>query len=475
MLSANAKKRRIGIRGRWVINILALVVAVILILVSAVGMSIAVYYYSNINTTLKQKALSTANFFNNYLNTNANEFHLSSARYAAAFEEKNKLELQFLYSNGRIMVSSSGIISGMRPNTLDIVNALEYGEMTPWIGNDPYTGEKIIAVTYPLFSMNNQIIGGVRYVSSMRLIDGQIRTAFLSLLAAGGIVILIVIMSNMFFIRSIVNPIREINDIAKKIAEGNYGAKIEKNYNDEIGELCDTINDMSTEISKTEKLKSEFISSVSHELRTPLTAINGWGETILYMEDAEDMRKGVEVMVRESQRLNKLVEDLLEFTLTDSGRMKLRIERIDVAAEFEEFVFVYMEALKKQNITISYTSDGDIPEVEGDSERIKQVFYNIMDNAVKYSEAGGRIDAGSGFDGEFVNLFIEDFGPGIPEEDLPYVKQKFYKGASSARGSGIGLAVANEIVALHSGELLIESAVGVGTKVTVRLPCGINV
>jgi signal transduction histidine kinase len=209
---------------------------------------------------------------------------------------------------------------------------------------------------------------------------------------------------------------------------------------------------------------------VSHELRTPLTAISGWGETILYMDEPEEMKKGVSVMMKESKRLIKLVEELLEFTMMDSGRMKMNMDRIDIASVFEEVVFMYMDNLKKEGIALNYTFEEDVPEITGDSERLKQVFFNILDNAAKHGGTGEKIDASISYDKEWVIIKIRDYGPGIPADDLSFVKQKFYKGSSQARGSGIGLAVSNEIVHLHDGQLIIEYAEGKGAVVTIKLP-----
>ena len=133
-------------------------------------------------------------------------------------------------------------------------------------------------------------------------------------------------------------------------------------------------------------------------------------------------------------------------------------------------MYMYIDTLSKQGIKLSYTSEDDIPIINGDAERLRQVFFNIIDNAAKHGGAGGRIDVSLSFDGEFVKVSVRDYGPGIPEEDLPHVKKKFYRGSSHERGNGIGLAVASEIVDRHGGELIIENAEGGGTVVTIKLP-----
>jgi signal transduction histidine kinase len=211
---------------------------------------------------------------------------------------------------------------------------------------------------------------------------------------------------------------------------------------------------------------------VSHELRTPLTAISGWGETLFSsdMDDPAEIRKGLRIMLKETSRLSKMVEELLDFTRIEGGRLTLRVEPCDLAAELEEIVYLHMDALRQEGIMLTYLQPDETPEVMGDRERLKQVFVNILDNAVKHGAAGKRIDTELFFDGNWAFITVRDYGQGIPENELPHVKYKFYKGSTSERGSGIGLSVSDEIVRLHGGELLIESTEGDGTTVTVRLP-----
>ncbi len=469
-ITAERPRRGPGIKRRWMLNSLSIVFIVLLAAVIAVSTFVSGYYYSNMRTSLEQSAKSTAQVFSDYYTSNYSTYYASAKSYVENFSERNRLELQFLSSTGRLNFSSSGLLAGSDPGTQDIAAALSSGETSSWSGRDPETGERIMAVSCPITLANGQPVGLVRYVSSLSKVDARVITFVLGAIAIGGVIVTFVVASNRFFIRSIVNPVREINDFAKQITKGSYGAQIDAKFDDEIGELCDTINEMSAEISKTEKMKNDFIASVSHELRTPLTVIAGWAETIMYMDDPEEMKSGVETILKEARRLTSLVEELLVFTSIDGGRMKLHMEQMDAAAEFEEVMFVYRDTLKAQNIQLEYSCGEDIPEITGDAERLKQVFYNILDNAAKHGGSGGKITTSVTCNGSEILIRVRDYGAGIPAADLPYVKQKFYKGASSTRGSGIGLAVANEIVELHGGSLDIDSNEGEGTAVTIRLP-----
>ena len=268
-------------------------------------------------------------------------------------------------------------------------------------------------------------------------------------------------------------PLAGITEIAQVIADGSYGVQIEKKYDDEIGELTDAINNMSLKIRQAEKTQSEFISSVSHELRTPLTAITGWAETIQSGElrSGADIRKGMGIIVSEAKRLSNMVEELLEFSRIEDGRFTLSVEPLDLKAELEDAVYTYTEFFRKEGITLEYT-DGPEEElpISGDPERLRQVFCNLLDNAAKHGGAGKRIHVTLFQEGAEAVIRIRDYGPGAPEEELPYLKNKFYKGSSKARGSGIGLAVCEEIVTRHEGRMDVGNAEGGGFLVTIRLP-----
>jgi len=154
------------------------------------------------------------------------------------------------------------------------------------------------------------------------------------------------------------------------------------------------------------------------------------------------------------------------------GRFTLNVRVCDIQTEFEDAVFMYGKRLQQEGIALEYLDNDDIiPEISCDPARLRQVFLNILDNAAKHGGEGKRITAAMTLEDDFVVVRIRDFGPGIPEEELPHIKLKFYKGSSKARGSGIGLAVCDEIVNMHNGTLTLENAEGGGTLVTVKIPC----
>ena len=461
-----------GLRKRWLFNTVAVIFALGMICVLTVTAAFSAYYYSGIQSDMRYRAETTTDFFADYANLNYRDYYQSCINYAKTFEDRNDIELQFINAAGRMVASSYGSWVGKVPTTPEIQKAIISRIPEPFVGVDEQTGERIIAVSSPIIYSNGEVIGVLRYVTSTRLVDRQVVKIFFYSMTALLIVMVAVIISSNYYVHSILVPVREITQKAQKIANGTYGIQIKTKYNDEIGELASTINEMSNQINQNEIVQREFISSLSHELRTPLTAITGWSETLLADENMDpDTRRGMNIIQREAKRLTEMVVELLDFNRIQDGRMTLNIRQTDIRGEFEDTVYMYSSRLAQDEIKLHYLdNDEDIPENPCDPERLRQVFLNILDNAAKHGGEGKRIEASIHFINEQVVVKIRDFGPGIPEDEIPLVKKKFYKGSSKARGTGIGLAVCDEIVTMHGGTLTLENAEGGGTLVTVTLP-----
>ena len=465
-------KKTKGLRRRWLQNTLVTVCVLGLVCVIGVTAAFSAYYYSTMESDMRYRARTTTEFFADYLNQSYNEYYQSCIVYAQSFEDKDHIELQFINAQGQMVASSYGQWAEQAPTTSDISEAMRTGEITPFVGKNPLTGERIMAVSSPMIYSNGETIGVLRYVTSTAPMDRQLIVIGLIALVAFAVMIGVVLISSNYFIHSILDPVSEITTKAKRITAGSYGIQIEKRYDDEIGELADTINEMSMQINQNEKMQTDFISSLSHELRTPLTAITGWSETILNSDGLDDgTRRGVKIIRNEADRLTEMVLDLLDFTRMQDGRMTLNMEQADVRSEFEDTVFMYGSRLSQDGVKLEYLdNDDDIPEISCDPKRLRQVFLNILDNAAKHGGDGKKIDASIGFENSQVVIRIRDYGAGIPEDELLLVKKKFYKGSSKARGSGIGLAVCDEIINLHGGMLVLDNAEGGGTLVTITLP-----
>ena len=469
-----AKKHIRGLKGRWLKSGIALTVVIVALFTLVFSLGVRSYYYNAVRTGLTTKAQSASTFFTGYISRTYSQYYQSAYRYTESFEDKDKLELQFINTRGIVEVSSYGISAGTEPGSPDVRKALNDRELGAWHGRRSATGEQIMAVTAPLISPDGAVVGAMRYVTSLHLVNRQIAVMSAAAAGVGLLVILAVILCNLYIIRTVTEPLVELTALARRISEGSYGIQAQKKYDDEIGDLTDAINEMSAKIGESERVQTQFISTVSHELRTPLTAITGWAETLAYDESiSPDAQRGIAIISKESGRLTKMVEELLEFTRIQDGRFNLNVEVLDVAGELEEAIYTYGNLMRQEGMNVEYTPpEEDIPPVLGDGSRLKQVFLNIMDNAAKYGRAAGRILVTIGAAGGWVIVRFRDFGPGIPPEELPFVKKKFYKGSGKERGSGIGLSVCDEIVTRHKGRLELENAADgrSGLIVTVMLP-----
>ncbi len=460
-----------GITKRWLLNSLGVILILIVALVFSLSYAIQNYIYYGIQQAINGRAGELTNVFSDYGKRSSQDFLTAARNYVENFPNKESMELMVFNSEGHIITTSIGFAPDQSQPMPDYQQALAdangYGT---WTGRLT-SGEKVMAVTRVIQNDAGSVVGGVRYVVSLEEADKQIGMVVGILILAGVVILLFISTSSYYFMKSILTPIKEIGATARRIAQGDFKARIEKSNDDEIGQLCDTINDMAVELGAAEKMKNDFISSVSHELRTPLTAIKGWAETMQGggMDD-ETFDKGMSVIIRESERLSGIVEELLDFSRMQSGRMTLTMDKIDILAELGEAVYMFSERAKSEHKYLLYEEPRMLSPVLGDINRLRQVFVNILDNALKYTDEGGTISVVASEENGYIRVAISDNGCGIPPEHLPNVKKKFYKANQTVRGSGIGLALADEIMRLHSGSLEIESHENVGTVVTIRIP-----
>ena len=460
-----------SITRRWVFNNLGVVVLALLVIDMAIIFPVQTYFYNS----AKQYLISKLNAVTGVLTVHSQD---SSANFSAemrnmleTFNEKDKIELMAINSKGRVVLTSSGFT----PDAVDVMpdyeQAMSADTEASYIGKLS-SGEKILAVSAPISSMNSEF-SSVRMVTSLTEIDNTIKSYTIAVMTICAVIIFIIIITGLYFAGSIVRPIRQISSIARKFAMGDFSVRIENNSNDEIGDLCTAINHMADELSNAEAMKNEFISSVSHELRTPLTAIKGWAETLMIDGGGspETMKKGVGVIVNETERLSQMVEELLDFSRMQNGHFTLQMANMDILAELGDAVLIYSDKARRESKEIIYNEPEMLPIVFGDKNRIRQVFINVIDNAVKYSSAGDTVTIKAFEENGKIIVSVADTGVGIKESDLAKVKTKFYKANHTRRGSGIGLAVADEIVTMHGGSMDIASeGEGLGTTVTITLP-----
>lgn len=457
------------ITKRWLFNNLGVILVILIALEIGFAMGIRAFYYNSVQAAIMAQANYVVNQLTDYSEDMSGNFSEQVRSLVENFKERNHMELMTVDLDRKVTFTSSGFEADYTIQTKDFDEAMSVG-IGKFVG--VINGENIMAITVASPVVDQQL-AAMRFAVSLDGIDRQIVFLILILTLVGVAIIFFVIFSSSYFINSIVNPVGEVGVTARKIAQGDFDARLYKKNDDEIGELCDTINYMAEELSANEKMKNDFISSVSHELRTPLTAIKGWSETLADMGsdvDTELISKGMRVISGETERLAQMVEELLDFSRLQNGRMKLVKDKLDLIAELSDAVLMFEERAKHENKRLIYEESDQIAPFFGDRNRLRQVFVNIIDNALKYSDSGDSITIRTSVTGESICITVSDTGIGIKEADLSKVKEKFFKANSTRRGSGIGLAVADEIIGMHGGSLELTSKEGVGTKVIIILP-----
>lgn len=465
--TARIGKSNRSIATRWMVNTLSVIALLLIIANVGIYYFMRQYYYGSAESYVVSEANATATILTRLYGNLAVNYSTGVRELIEGFEKKDRMEMMSINRNGDVTLSSSGFTPDDSYYMPDYELALKSDDgLGIFRGNDG--GENILAVTI-MVAQPSSNYSALRFVTSLEMVDSQLSAIILAAMVISLFVILIVIMTGLYFVKSICVPLVEISETAKKLAKGDFSERIAIKNNDEIGDLSRAFNDMADELENSEQIKNDFISSVSHELRTPLTAIKGWSETLAGGYEPEAFSKGMKVISGETLRLERMVEELLDFSRIQSGHFSLQMSKMDVIAELEDALLIYIDKAKKENILISYDEPEFLCPVYGDKNRLRQVFINIIDNALKYTDPGGRIEISVEKREDSVSVIVADTGCGIAPSDLPKVKSKFYKANSTRRGSGIGLAVADEIIAMHGGVLDIESELNVGTTVIITL------
>ena len=463
----NFELRFKSIALRWFLGVFLITAVGVIVAASVLSILVTNMHIERVETAAEDYAYE----FETLSSTTQESFADAAISLSEKFQYKNSIEVQVLDKSGNVIVSTTGFQpSGEK--MVDFEQALKSKNGQALYNGRSISGERIVAKSNLVYDSNGDLLGGYRWIVSLHEVNVRTGTIIIIIMVVALGILGLCAISGLYFIKSIVKPIRDVSNTARKIALGDFKSRMEITKNDEIGELCDTINYMANELENAETIKNDFISSVSHELRTPLTAIRGWGETAKMSVGADEelVSRGLDVVLSEADRLSGLVEDLLDFSRMQTGRLTVNTTPLDVSDLLGSACDMYTGLAGQNGIELSYTPPNVHAVVMGDADRLKQVFINIIDNAVKYTEKGGLVLVTQTIEENCVRIVVKDTGVGIPAADIDRVKEKFFKSNKTVRGSGIGLAVADEIIKQHQGLFFIESTEGVGTTATVVLP-----
>ena len=455
---------RKSIKSRLIKSFVLIILVTVVFLEVMLITGIRDQYYNNVEDLLSNQIEFSTTFYARYFSSsNLYDVIIDDID---VFWQHTSAQVQIWSLDGELLMDSLGVFLDSEDITPDITQAINGGKGV-WTGYVSYDTEQVMSVAKPIIHQGNSI-GVIRFISSMEETINIINQISRFLIIMGVVVVIISGFLSLFLANTIARPLKEVTAVAEKMADGQFKVRSEIKLNDEIGRLSDTLNYMAEEIQRKETLKNDFISSISHELRTPLTSIKGWAVTLMGDDeiDKELLQDGLNIIETESDRLSKMVEELLDFSRFTSGRITLVKEKIDIKETLKMVVYQLMPRAINNDINFEIDIDDDINPIIADENRIKQVLINILDNAFKFVEKG-NVSLRAYEDDKYLKIEIVDDGPGIHETDMPYVKEKFYKGKNSKSHSGIGLSICDEIMTLHDGIFEIQSKYGEGTKVTI--------
>jgi signal transduction histidine kinase len=351
----------------------------------------------------------------------------------------------------------------------------------PILRHQTADGEEFIYVVTELPPPPNAPEGRFRprYVAlarPLREVQGAWRELAPSLMAVGLVALAVALLIAVMLSGSITRPIAAMTQASEAMARGDYDQTIQVESDDEIGRLGRAFNTMAREVKRAHRMQRDFVANVSHDLKTPLTSIQGFAQALIdgTIKDEEGRRHAAQVIYEETERMGRLVRGLLDLARLESGQVTMAREQVDLRGLLRDCADAFTLRADQAGIRFTARIPDDLPTVVGDAARLDQAFTNLLDNAFKYTPAGGSVELNALPTAEgTIEVSITDTGKGIPPEDLPRVFERFYRAdkARSADGStGLGLAIAHEIIQAHGGTIRVASQVGHGTRFTVTLP-----
>lgn len=432
--------------------------------------SIQNYYKQNLIGSMLNQAKINQLIFDNY----TNKYDLSDIIIGDknAFYRGNVSQVQILDNSGIVLFDSQASDEvGSQLMKADVLSSKE-GKQGIYKSYNEKTKEEVLSISYPLM-VNDQQAGILRLTSSLNKVKKKVKADMFFYFLFGIFVLIGAYFLSLVASKKLVEPILKLIDVSEKLAKGDFNAKAEVTGKDELSKLGRTLNFMSENIVRREDMKNEFISSVSHELRTPLTSIKGWAITLQSKEiqsDRDMLNQGLSIIESEGDRLSMMVEDLLDFSRLQSSKFKYDKNNIDIVELVKEVHTQLSPRANNEGINFTFTTVYKTLMVYADKNRMKEVFINIIDNAIKFTDKDGNIDILIEVNKDKISISITDDGEGIKEDEIAYVASKFYKGSSSKSQTGLGLSICEEIIKAHDGNMIIKSKYGSGTSVIVEIP-----
>lgn len=302
-----------------------------------------------------------------------------------------------------------------------------------------------------------------------------------SLIWVGVAILVVGLIASYLLARSITTPLRKLSAAAMEIERGNFAQKVPVNSKDEVGSLALIFNKMSETLDSNNKLRQQFLANIAHELRTPLAVIQGHLEGMIDGIIEPNLKK-LTSLHEEAVRLSRLIKDLKDLSLAEVRQLSLELKDVNVNYTVEQALYMLKPLADEKNIIVSQNLMPGLPTITADTDRISQIFYNLITNAIRYTPGNGHVTVSTELtqfaEQDWIRITVDDSGPGINEADLPFIFDHFYRGEKSrdrkSGGTGLGLAIVKQLVEIHGGQVQADSVVGKGSSFYVVLPVKIH-
>ncbi|MBP2641612.1 MAG: phoR [Firmicutes bacterium] len=491
-------------------KILYSIMAVIFVVLAGVSVGISVlirdYYLVNKQQELQRNGYELAKVVNAYYDGEINQSQLNGfinsvddfldARVWVIDSSRNLLVMsdsRFEWNKGRrdTAVQDAVNTDPNMPNQrtqgfrrlISELDAVYAGNVLTKTLQHPFYGEDFLLVAVPFLKTDGTMGGAVVLNTPVRGINGVLWRIYFYIAIAGGLGLLLAYFIARRLTLGIVRPLQAMQETAGAMSRGDYNTRMVIHSGDELEELGRSLNTLAHDLgefvkqtAQTEKLRRDFIANVSHELRTPVTVIRGYTEAFLdgTIRSNEMSDKYHTLMRDETVRLERLIHDLLDLSRLQAENTIFETEAIPLPAIADSVVMMLRQHAKRKNIEMTLNVASAIPDIEGNGDRLTQLLLILLDNALKYTAEGGKVTLTIFPSGDGVHLQVADTGAGIPEEDLPFIWERFYKvDKSHSRtevGTGLGLAIAKEIMDRHGAKVSVASEKGKGTTFDISFP-----
>jgi len=404
-------------------------------------------------------------------------------QHAQELSKELGLQITILDDTGQLLASSTTApaANNRYAEQPEIRDALKYGfgQSTQL---DEQTGRILKHVAVKV-ERSGRPLGVVRLSVPLAELQLEVQLIYRVVLLGAAAAIVLGVIAAYFLSRRISSPIRQMQRTAERIARGDLSQRISIKSQDELGELAKALNTMADELQqkmqhleRMNRIRTDFVANVSHELKTPLTLIKGYVETLedRALEDPVKVRRFVRIIREHADRLGNIVEDLLTLSELEQSHGRIQKQPFDLKKLIEDVILGFGHAIEDKHHRLEIIAQGDNFEISADRDKIEQLFVNLIDNAIKYTNEHGQITIRLDGRAEEICVSVQDNGIGIPRKDLDRVFERFYRvdKARSRRlgGTGLGLGIAKHIVLAHHGDIRLESQLGRGTTVHVTLP-----